>query len=278
MGLFGDIASFAGSFGGELFGKSVDYDIARKLQHDSQDFAAWMYRNRYQMTMEDMKAAGINPILAATGVQPTSGAGLSSVGSMSNPMVTSAQVAKTRAETSEAKSRSKLLRNEAELAKFNKDLAEIEAKRRKAGFERTDRGVAADVMPLIEDMPKAVRGPLRYGITAGTEVIGQLKELWSIVKDTAKAVYEAKKKEFRIKKPVEKKAVPEVRKKPKVIFRQKTEPKIRPEPPEFWKRANIKVGDRTVMKYNITVDKQGNAHFKINPEWKKLDSLRRKKK
>jgi len=93
MGFFGDIA-------GGVLGKVIDYDVSRKLQHDKQDWSTGMYAKRYQMTMRDMKLAGLNPIMAAgtgAGNIPSAG-GPASTGPMQNPFIASAQIAKSKAE------------------------------------------------------------------------------------------------------------------------------------------------------------------------------------
>ena len=69
-------SSAAGGFGSML------YDCWK--YKDSQDYNQWMYEHRHQMEVDDLRAAGLNPILSAMG-SPGSYAG-SSAGAVVNPL------------------------------------------------------------------------------------------------------------------------------------------------------------------------------------------------
>ncbi|AXH74214.1 MAG: hypothetical protein [Microviridae sp.] len=68
LGVLGSIGSFlsgsAGSIGGALAGSALSGAIGRSNQEDAQDFNREMYGSRYQMQMEDMRKAGLNPMLS----------------------------------------------------------------------------------------------------------------------------------------------------------------------------------------------------------------------
>jgi len=91
---------FLSSVGGLLAGKAFGADPRSQLENQ-QAFTEKMMKYKHQWEIEDLKKAGLNPILSATkGSTPmgSSGSGGSAPGG-DNDMVTAAQVAKIRAET-----------------------------------------------------------------------------------------------------------------------------------------------------------------------------------
>jgi len=82
MGFFDDIGSALGGVFGGAAGGIGQYASAKALQEDAQQFQTSFYKQRYQRQMEDMRAAGLNPILAyKTGVPGTASASIASAGS-----------------------------------------------------------------------------------------------------------------------------------------------------------------------------------------------------
>lgn len=73
-GLVGSAVNMAGGIGGAI--------ASARQAKKQRDFQKWMMKNRYQLQMEDMRKAGLNPILAS-GAQPPSPAGASA--QISNP-------------------------------------------------------------------------------------------------------------------------------------------------------------------------------------------------
>lgn len=74
MGLLGAIGAIGGSVLGGLIDQSnsrasakQQYRYNRNLQEDNQAFQIEMAKNAHQYEIEDLKAAGLNPILSATG-------------------------------------------------------------------------------------------------------------------------------------------------------------------------------------------------------------------
>lgn len=75
---FLDVAS---SVGGDLLSGWMNNNAAMARQNAAQDFSAQQFASRYQTTVKDMQAAGLNPMLAYTqggGSSPTSSAAGSS--------------------------------------------------------------------------------------------------------------------------------------------------------------------------------------------------------
>ena len=64
-----DWSALAGPLGG-LFGGGIDAAVSAKMAADNRKFQERMTRNRYTYQMEDMKNAGLNPILASGQAPP----------------------------------------------------------------------------------------------------------------------------------------------------------------------------------------------------------------
>jgi len=73
---------FAGIGGGTAaLGTVASFFTSKLLQEDAQQFQTAFYKQRYQRQMEDMRKAGLNPILSyKTGVPGTASASISSAG------------------------------------------------------------------------------------------------------------------------------------------------------------------------------------------------------
>lgn len=75
--------------GGALLGGAFQNKYNMDAQEDVQLHQEEMFRHRYQWQMQDMREAGLNPMLAS-GATPPSGGGGGSVGSGSNPDIVGA--------------------------------------------------------------------------------------------------------------------------------------------------------------------------------------------
>lgn len=59
-------AQVAGDIGSQIGGSWLNNRYALQRQHDSENFDQMMYSQRYQIQVKDLKAAGLNPMLAYT--------------------------------------------------------------------------------------------------------------------------------------------------------------------------------------------------------------------
>ena len=99
------------AIGGSLLGGFLNNQAASSRQEDAQAFSAQQYATRYQTTVKDMQAAGLNPMLAysqGAGTAPSSSAagssGYGDIGSTVNQSrIASAQVANVTADTENKK-------------------------------------------------------------------------------------------------------------------------------------------------------------------------------
>jgi len=105
------------SIGGDLLSGWLNNEAAEDRQNDAQNFSAEQYAKRYQTTVKDMQAAGLNPMLAYSGISgspPTSSAA-SSAGtpplgqSYNQARMASAQVANVNADTENKRAQANLI-------------------------------------------------------------------------------------------------------------------------------------------------------------------------
>lgn len=105
--MFGIDDAIIGSVGANLVGSLIGRSGASSRQNDAQAFSAQQYATRYQTTVKDMQAAGLNPMLAysqGAGNAPMSSApgadsGPDLAGAINQARTSSAQAGRTSAET-----------------------------------------------------------------------------------------------------------------------------------------------------------------------------------
>jgi hypothetical protein len=110
--MLGELLSFGSGILGNMF--------ASDRQDDAQDFSAQQFATRYQTTTKDMKAAGLNPMLAYSqggGSPPSSSAASASMPDVGathlQSKMTTAQVANVNADTENKAAQAKLIEAQA---------------------------------------------------------------------------------------------------------------------------------------------------------------------
>lgn len=168
MSFFDDLGGFIsspiGALGGKLLGGMFDNSAAADRQEAAQQFSAQQYATRYQTQVADMKAAGLNPMLAYTQAPGNSPGGVvsspgnqysSAADTVLQSKLNSAQVANIMADTENKKASADLI------------AAQAENQRASASQARTSVGrIEAETSKILEEVKNVpVEGQrLRYAI------------------------------------------------------------------------------------------------------------------
>lgn len=129
--MFGIDDAIIGSVGGSLLSGMLNNSAASQRQDAAQTFSASQYASRYQTTVADMQAAGLNPALAYGGISgssPTSSAassaGTPDIGaSFNQARMASAQVANVAADTENKKAQADLIHSQVRSTEASADQA-----------------------------------------------------------------------------------------------------------------------------------------------------------
>lgn len=119
--MFGIDDAVVGSLGGSLLSGLLNNSAASSRQEDAQAFSAGQYATRYQTTVKDLQAAGLNPMLAYTqgagsapGSSAASSAGFPDFGAAINQAkMNSAQIANIHADTANKAAQADLIAGQA---------------------------------------------------------------------------------------------------------------------------------------------------------------------
>lgn len=109
MSLTAAFAPMASGFG-SLASSALDYSNAEQ----NRSFQRSMDSTKYQRAMTDMKKAGLNPILAAGGIQTGAGSG-SPMGKTENPINSALMAKNIMAQTDKLKAEAALVRNKTDM-------------------------------------------------------------------------------------------------------------------------------------------------------------------
>lgn len=132
------------SIGGSLLSGFLNNEAAEDRQNDAQNFSAQQFATRYQTTVNDMKAAGLNPMLAYSqgGGHPPSSSAASSQGypdignTYLQSRMNSAQVANVEADTENKKAQADLIQSQIYQNYASAGSAEANARQADANTDR----------------------------------------------------------------------------------------------------------------------------------------------
>lgn len=192
MGFFNDVGNFFSEGSGKvLSGIGLDLGMA-EWDHDyasdeaarSRAFTKNMYTHRHQWEVEDLLAAGLNPILSAHGSPGTPSSAQASSTMPRNPLNTAMQIAQMDAEKKKLKqdiqesiSRQNLNKVQADLTEMTKGLVlqQKESATAKAVIDKIDAAIQGfnykhyyenpdmkSIMMGVAEMPPYMKGPLLY--------------------------------------------------------------------------------------------------------------------
>jgi hypothetical protein len=190
--------------GGELLSGFLGNRAADARQEDAQNFSADQFAKRYQTTTADMKAAGLNPMLAYSqggGNAPTSSAasaqgfgspGIAAVNAQLQTEMNSAQVANVKADTTNKAAQTDLI--EAQAAQARSSAGALQMSQQKMGQEIINLKEQFNNIPLEGQRLR----DLVYLLRNQTELSAQQGQTQSQVRDQLVALVSKLKAETRL--------------------------------------------------------------------------------
>lgn len=147
--LGGKAGSSAGGLARDYASGAMNQRWALERQHQAQDFSAQQFEKRYQTTVNDMKAAGLNPMLAYSqgGGSPQGGSPAGGGGdvdfnrAVNESNIASAQQEQLSAQTDNTKSDTAVKTQEEKNLKANKENTEQQTENLKWSAEQTKRTI-----------------------------------------------------------------------------------------------------------------------------------------
>ena len=188
---FGSISDAVVGAVGDIAGGALGWASAKDLQGDQAAFSEGMYKNRYQLTMKDLRKAGLNPILAGSLVGPAPAAPTSGGVNFGQPG-TSAVSAYKRGQESRL-IQQKIQESKALTSKMNEEATRAFHEANIAEWNTHSAKASAAIRALEQHYFQ------KYGLSGLGKMIGTLDATWSTA---AGAVVDALTKDVQTKKAV----------------------------------------------------------------------------
>lgn len=184
--------SFLGAIGGSLFSKALDYEYGRKLQHDAQDYQTRFQKNRHQWEVNDLEAAGLNPLLSVMGGSGgTASGGISSLGSTENPVTSAAQISRIKKENELLDAQKEKTRADASISSAKALIEKVNAQREINKFIHVDKVLGPEVQGALDNIPY-LGGPAKASVSSAMNYFRNAKETIANLFDVRKKIKSTK--------------------------------------------------------------------------------------
>lgn len=183
------LSSFGVTGGLDFLSQYIQYEFNRKLQHDAQDFTWEQDAYKHTREVEDLKRAGLNPILSAKfGGSALGAPGQNSVqqSPMGNALVNSAMYQKTQADIQNVKSQSAYYKALGDETSAKAVQENIEALRDMKEFSLFDTKDDKGILSIFNSSPPAIKGAARPVLSTGKAVSDTVGTIIKLVTDSYK--------------------------------------------------------------------------------------------
>lgn len=209
--MFGSLVSKALDYGLDYLGVKQAQSFSNSAASEAYARQKDMYQHRYQWTVDDMKKAGLNPIMAASGGFSVGGApSVASAQSfqqhstqpMSSTALDYAREEKTREETTKVSEETDKIHNEINLilsqiaktdnesAKISQEISNLMVQYEKIGTDIRSQELnntkKAVLLKYIHKIEKNLDSLIEFTELGQAEVQSRLRELWNQLKNATK--------------------------------------------------------------------------------------------